>query len=207
MDGGTGLVGSISRGRQRSDREVPRPTVRTAADVRVVAKGGKVSIDVGFGAGRAKVYLVGCAREQVTAIGRIDNRGRNHAGVENSAVDPYRPRIGAVRRSTSNSRFRSGRKSPASSSPHVFSSAKLSATNASSVASWASCDDRPEAARNFDHRAGSGRTAIDGLDYTHVSSSLSGGKLHQFRCKCAAGAVARTVPGRDSHSMRILANC
>ena len=53
-----------------------RTAGKTAADVRVVAKEGKVSIDVGSGQGAAKVYLVGYDRKHVTAIGRGENRGR-----------------------------------------------------------------------------------------------------------------------------------
>jgi hypothetical protein len=44
--------------------------------MRVVAKDGKVSIDVGSGQGAGKVYLVGYDREHVTAISRGENRGR-----------------------------------------------------------------------------------------------------------------------------------
>ncbi|WP_426442315.1 DUF1223 domain-containing protein [Bradyrhizobium genosp. P] len=88
VDGGTGLVGSyrddvngaIARARTES---------RTAADVRVVARDGKVSIDVGSGQGAAKVYLVGFDREHVTAIGRGENQGRTMP--ESNIVRSFRP--------------------------------------------------------------------------------------------------------------------
>jgi hypothetical protein len=74
VDGGTGLVGSY-REDVNSAIAKARAESRTAAEVRVVAKDGKVSIDVGSGQGAAKVYLVGYDREHVTAIGRGENRG------------------------------------------------------------------------------------------------------------------------------------
>jgi hypothetical protein len=75
VDGGTGLVGSY-RDDVNSAIAKARTESRTVADVSVVAKDGKVSIDVGSGQGAAKVYLVGYDREHVTAIGRGENRGR-----------------------------------------------------------------------------------------------------------------------------------
>ena len=75
VDGATGLVGSY-REEVNSAIAKARTDSRTAADVRVVAKDGKVSIDVGSGQGAAKVYLVGYDREHVTAIGRGENQGR-----------------------------------------------------------------------------------------------------------------------------------
>ena len=75
VDGGTGLVGSY-RDDVNGAIAKARTESRTAADVRIVAKYGKVSIDVGSGQGAAKVYLVGFDREHVTAIGRGENRGR-----------------------------------------------------------------------------------------------------------------------------------
>jgi hypothetical protein len=74
VDGGTGLVGSY-RNDVNSAVANARAENRTAAEVHVVAKDGKVSIDVGSGQGTAKVYLVGYDREHVTAIGRGENRG------------------------------------------------------------------------------------------------------------------------------------
>jgi hypothetical protein len=75
VDGGAGLVGSY---REDVNNAITRARTdsRTVADVRVVTKDGKVSIDVGSGQGAAKVYLVGYDREHVTAIGRGENRGR-----------------------------------------------------------------------------------------------------------------------------------
>jgi hypothetical protein len=75
VDGGTSLVGSYRKDVNRAIAKA-RADGRTAADVSVVAKAGKVSINVGSGQGAAKVYLVGYDREHVTAIGRGENRGR-----------------------------------------------------------------------------------------------------------------------------------
>jgi hypothetical protein len=86
-----------------------RTAGKTAADVRVVAKEGKVSIDVGSGQGAAKVYLVGYDRKHVTAIGRGENRGRTMP--ESNIVRSFRS-VADWRRSMSNSRFRTERKSP-----------------------------------------------------------------------------------------------
>jgi hypothetical protein len=74
VDGGTGLVGS-DRGNVNGAIAKARSESTTAAAVRIVAKGGKVSIDVGSGQGAAKIHLVGFDREHVTAIGRGENRG------------------------------------------------------------------------------------------------------------------------------------
>jgi hypothetical protein len=75
VDGGTGLVGSYREDVNGAIAKA-RTDGRTAAEVRVVAKEGRVSIDVGSGQGAAKVYLVGYDREHVTAIDRGENRGR-----------------------------------------------------------------------------------------------------------------------------------
>jgi hypothetical protein len=75
VDGSSGLVGSY-RDEVGGAIAKARSGNRTAADVRVVTKDDKVSIDVGSGQGNAKVYLVGFDREHVTAIGRGENRGR-----------------------------------------------------------------------------------------------------------------------------------
>jgi hypothetical protein len=58
VDGGTGLVGS-DRGDVNAAIAKARNGAMTAADVRVVVREGKVSIDVGAGQGNANVYLVG----------------------------------------------------------------------------------------------------------------------------------------------------
>ena len=75
VDGETGLVGSHREGVEVA---IAKASARSAAaaDVRVAAKDGKVSIDVGRGRGAAKVYLVGYDREHITAVGRGENRGR-----------------------------------------------------------------------------------------------------------------------------------
>lgn len=75
VDGLSGVVGS-DRGEVNGAITKARASNRTAADVRVIAKDGKVSIDIGSGQGAAKVYLVGFDREHLTAVGRGENRGR-----------------------------------------------------------------------------------------------------------------------------------
>jgi hypothetical protein len=78
VDGSSGLVGSD---RGDVDHAVARARANSAtfADVHVVMKGGKASIDVGAGQGAARVILVGLDREHVTSIGRGENRGRTMA--------------------------------------------------------------------------------------------------------------------------------
>jgi hypothetical protein len=88
VDGSTGLVGSYRDDVNKAIASA-RAANRTAADVRVVAKDGKVSIDVGAGQGVAKVFLVGFDREHVTPIGRGENRGRTMA--ESNIVRSFRP--------------------------------------------------------------------------------------------------------------------
>ena len=88
VDGRSGVVGSYSEDVNSAITKA-RADGRTAADVRVVARDGKVSIDVGEGQGAAKVYLVGFDREHVTAIGRGENRGRTMP--ESNIVRSFRP--------------------------------------------------------------------------------------------------------------------
>jgi len=78
VDGSTGVVGSY---RDDVDRAIAkaRANSATVADVRVMTKNGKASIDVGAGQGAARVLLVGFDREHVTPIGRGENRGRTMA--------------------------------------------------------------------------------------------------------------------------------
>lgn len=88
VDGSTGLVGSD---RDDVDHVLAKAKASgaTVADVRVVTKGGKASIDVGAGQGAARVILVGLDREHVTSIGRGENRGRTMA--EANIVRSFRP--------------------------------------------------------------------------------------------------------------------
>lgn len=88
VDGSTGVVGSY-RDDVKAAIAKARTENRTAADIRVVTRDGKVSIDVGSGQGAAKVFLVGFDREHVTAIGRGENRGRTMA--ESNIVRSFRP--------------------------------------------------------------------------------------------------------------------
>jgi hypothetical protein len=88
VDGRSGVVGSYSEDVNSAITKA-RADGRTVADVRVVAKDGKVSIDVAAGQGAAKVYLVGYDREHVTAIGRGENRGRTMP--ESNIVRSFRP--------------------------------------------------------------------------------------------------------------------
>jgi len=78
VDGATGLVGSD---RDDVGQAVAKARVgsATVADVHMVTKDGKASIDVGAGKGVARVLLVGFDREHVTSIGRGENRGRTMA--------------------------------------------------------------------------------------------------------------------------------
>ena len=78
VDGSTGVVGSH---RDEVDRAIAKARTNgtTVADVHVVVKDGKASIDVGAGQGVARVLLVGFDREHVTPIGRGENRGRTMA--------------------------------------------------------------------------------------------------------------------------------
>jgi hypothetical protein len=78
VDGSIGLVGSY---RDDVDYAIAKAKANgtTVADVRVVTKDGKASIDVGAGQGAARVLLVGFDREHVTPIGRGENRGRTMA--------------------------------------------------------------------------------------------------------------------------------
>jgi hypothetical protein len=78
VDGSAGMVGSY---RDDVDRAIvkARTNGTTIAEVHVVTKDGKASIDVGVGQGIARVLLVGFDREHVTPIGRGENRGRTMA--------------------------------------------------------------------------------------------------------------------------------
>jgi hypothetical protein len=78
VDGSSGLVGS-DRGDVDQAVAKARANSATLADVRVVTKDGKASIDVGAGQGAARVILVGLDREHVTSIRRGENSGRTMA--------------------------------------------------------------------------------------------------------------------------------
>jgi hypothetical protein len=78
VDGAAGMVGS-DRGEVNKAMAKARAQNLTAADVTLVARDGKVSIDIGAGKGAARVMLVGFDREHVTAIGRGENSGRTMA--------------------------------------------------------------------------------------------------------------------------------
>jgi hypothetical protein len=78
VDGAAGLVGSY-RDEVNSAIAKARTQNVTAAEVNLVARDGKASIDIGAGKGAARVMLVGFDREHVTAIGRGENRGRTMA--------------------------------------------------------------------------------------------------------------------------------
>jgi hypothetical protein len=78
VDGAAGMVGS-DRGEVGKAMAKARAQNLTAAEVTLVARDGKVSIDIGAGKGAARVMLVGFDREHVTAIGRGENSGRTMA--------------------------------------------------------------------------------------------------------------------------------
>lgn len=88
VDGAAGLVGSY-RNEINSAIAKARTQNVTAAEVNLVARDGKASIDIGAGKGAARVMLVGFDREHVTAIGRGENRGRTMA--EANIVRSFRP--------------------------------------------------------------------------------------------------------------------
>ena len=88
VDGAAGLVGSY-RDEVNSAIAKARAQNVTAAEVNLVARDGKASIDIGAGKGAARVMLVGFDREHVTAIGRGENRGRTMA--EANIVRSFRP--------------------------------------------------------------------------------------------------------------------
>src|ERR1700761_167561 len=88
VDGASGLVGSDG-GEVDGAIARARAANSTAAEMRVIAKDGKVSIDIGPGQGAAKVYLVGFDREHVTAISRGENRGRTMP--ESNIVRSFKP--------------------------------------------------------------------------------------------------------------------
>ena len=88
VDGAAGLVGSY---RDEVNSAIARARAQsvTAAEISLVARDGKASIDIGAGKGAARVMLVGFDREHVTAIGRGENRGRTMA--EANIVRSFRP--------------------------------------------------------------------------------------------------------------------
>jgi hypothetical protein len=88
VDGAAGLVGSY-RDEVNSAIAKARAQNVTAAEVNLVARDGKASIDIGAGKGAARVVLVGFDREHVTAIGRGENRGVTMA--EANIVRSFRP--------------------------------------------------------------------------------------------------------------------
>jgi hypothetical protein len=88
VDGSSGLVGS-DRGDVDHAITKAKADSATLADVQVVMKGGKASIDVGAGQGAARVILVGLDREHVTSIRRGENSGRTMA--EANIVRSFRP--------------------------------------------------------------------------------------------------------------------
>ena len=88
VDGAAGLVGS-ERAEVSSAIAKARAQSRDSAEVTLVARNGKASIDIGSGTGAARVMLVGFDREHVTAIGRGENRGRTMA--EANIVRSFRP--------------------------------------------------------------------------------------------------------------------
>ena len=88
VNGAAGLVGSY-RDEVNSAIAKARTQNVTAAEVNLVARDGKASIDIGAGKGAARVMLVGFDREHVTAIGRGENRGRTMA--EANIVRSFRP--------------------------------------------------------------------------------------------------------------------
>ena len=75
VDGSASAVGS-DRGEVGPAIENARRNGQTAAAVNVSKSGEQVSIEVGAGAGNARVLLIGFDHEHTTAIGRGENGGR-----------------------------------------------------------------------------------------------------------------------------------
>jgi hypothetical protein len=88
VDGLSGVVGS-DRGNVDQAVAKARANSATLAEVHVVMKDGKASIDVGAGQGAGRVILVGMDREHVTAVRRGENSGRTMA--EANIVRSFRP--------------------------------------------------------------------------------------------------------------------
>jgi hypothetical protein len=88
VDGLSGVVGS-DRGDVDQAVAKARANSATLAEVRVVTKDGKASIDVGAGHGAGRVILVGLDREHVTSVRRGENSGRTMA--EANIVRSFRP--------------------------------------------------------------------------------------------------------------------
>ena len=75
VDGSASAVGS-DRGAVGPAIENARRNGQTAAAVNVTKSGEQLSIEVGTGAGNARVLLIGFDHEHTTAIGRGENGGR-----------------------------------------------------------------------------------------------------------------------------------
>jgi hypothetical protein len=75
VDGSAGMVGS-DRDKVGPAIENARRNGQTAAAVNVTRSGEQLSIEVGAGAGNARVLLIGFDHEHTTAIGRGENGGR-----------------------------------------------------------------------------------------------------------------------------------
>jgi len=75
VDGSASAVGS-DRSQVGSAIENARRNEQTAAAVNVSKSGEQLSIEVGTGAGNARVLLIGFDHEHTTAIGRGENGGR-----------------------------------------------------------------------------------------------------------------------------------
>jgi len=75
VDGAASAVGS-DRSQVGSAIENARRNGQTAAAVNVTKSGEQLSIEVGAGAGNARVLLIGFDHEHTTAIGRGENGGR-----------------------------------------------------------------------------------------------------------------------------------
>ena len=75
VDGSAGMVGS-DRDKVGPAIENARRNGQTAAAVNVTKSGEQLSIEVGAGAGNARVLLIGFDHEHTTAIGRGENGGR-----------------------------------------------------------------------------------------------------------------------------------
>ena len=114
VDGSSGVVGS-DRGDVDHAVAKARANSATVADVRVVAKDGKASIDVGAGQGAARVVLVGL-RSRTCDVDRPRRKPRPHHGRgKYRSLVSIRCESGAERRSISTNSFRKANRSRLSS--------------------------------------------------------------------------------------------
>ena len=88
VDGARGLVGSDRTEGEAAIASAAGKT-RTAADITLARRGGRIAITLGAGSGSGRVLLVGFDPEHTTAVGRGENTGRTLT--ESNIVRSIRP--------------------------------------------------------------------------------------------------------------------